>query len=69
MCLVMNPPVFYFSVFFVSAFPGNWLTWSSSQVTRKHTAEQFYFVLHFYVHLRVNPITAVGNSIIDMYDK
>lgn len=72
LCLVMNPPVFNRSVFhsfFVSAFLWNWLTRSSSQVTRKHTAEQFYFVLHFYVHLRVNPITAVGNSITDIDDK
>lgn len=69
LCLVTNPPVFYLSVLFVSAFLGNWLTCSSSQGTRKHTAEQFYFVLHFYVHLRVNPITAVGNSITAIYDK
>lgn len=54
---------------FVSAFLQNWLTWSSSRGTRKHTAEQFYFALHFYVHLRVNPITALGNSITDIYDK
>lgn len=31
--------------------------------------EQFYFMLHFYVHLRVDHITAIGNSITDMYDK
>lgn len=42
---------------------------SSCSMMRKYTLEQFYFMLHFCVHLRVDHITTIGNSITDMYDK
>lgn len=42
---------------------------SSSCRMMKYTLVQFYFMLHFCVHLRGDHITAIGNAITDMYDK
>lgn len=42
---------------------------SSCRMMRKYTLVPFYFMLNFCVHLRVDHITAIGNSITDMYDK